>query len=219
MEALPGHLERLPIAEDGVETEVLSRDHRDRILLAMYEIVAKRGYRGTSVELIVKRARVSRATFYVYFENRDACLLAGFAQAVEEGRELALPRVEAETSWPDQVRAGLEAFLEFVVASPARARTCLVETMTAGPEAMERYEDALRSFAPALARGRGLTGSSAELPETLEDSIIGGIVWMVHQRLLRGEVDEVPGLLPTMLEFALAPYVGEQQASELAAAA
>lgn len=56
-----------------------------------------------------------------------------------------------------------------------------------------------------------------DLPETLEDSLVGGIVWMVHQRLLRGEARQVPHLLPTMLEFALAPYLGEDRAAAVAA--
>ena len=63
---------------------MLSRDPRERILVAMAEIVAKRGYQGTTIEHIVKRAGVSRATFYEHFENREDCLLAGFADAAEE---------------------------------------------------------------------------------------------------------------------------------------
>jgi hypothetical protein len=47
--------------------------------------------------------------------------------------------------------------------------------------------------------------------------IVGGVVWMVRQRLLRGEVEQLPELLPTMLEFALAPYLGEARAAEIAA--
>jgi AcrR family transcriptional regulator len=187
--------------------------------MAMFEIVAKRGYQGTTVELIVKRAGVSRATFYENFENREDCLLAGFDQAVEDGKAFAAPRVEAAQDWAGKICAGLAAFLEFVGANPTRARTCLVETMTAGPPAMGRYEQALRSFAPAFAAGRALTAASTELPETLEDSIVGGIVWMVHQRLLRGEAKSVQSLLPTMLEFALAPYLGEEEAAASAAAA
>jgi hypothetical protein len=36
---------------------------------------------------------------------------------------------------------------------------------------------------------------------------------MVHQRLLRNEIDEIRALLPTMLEFALVPYMGEKRAA------
>jgi AcrR family transcriptional regulator len=210
-------MERLPAGGDRFRAEMLSRSQRDRILTAMSEIVAKRGYQGASIELIVKRAGVARATFYENFENREACLLACFEEALAECRAQIDSAAELEEDWPGRIHAGLAAFLGYVAENPPLARTCLVELMTAGPVAMERYEQALQSFAPVFARGRGFTATSEELPDTLEDSIVGGIVWMVHQRLVRGEAAQVPSLLPTMLEFALAPYLGEQRAAEVAA--
>jgi hypothetical protein len=116
------------------------------------------------------------------------------------------------------VRAALTAFIDYCASEPALVRTCLVEAVTAGPVAMERYERALTSFAPLLREGRDYLGGAGELPDDLEDLIIGGIVWMVHQRLLRNEIDEIPGLRPTMLEFALVPYLGEERAAEVIAA-
>lgn len=196
---------------------MLSRDPRDRILVAMAEIVAKRGYQGTTIEHIVKRAGVSRATFYEHFENREDCLLAGFADAEKE-----LQRRVAEATrageWPDRVRAALAAFVDYCSTEPALARTCLVEAVTAGPVAMERYGRALTSFAPLLREGRDHLDGAGELPDDLEDLIIGGVVWMVHQRLLRNEAGEIAGLLPTMLEFALVPYLGEEHAAKVIAA-
>lgn len=196
---------------------MLSRDQRQRILLAVAAIVAKRGYQGTTIEQIVKRAGVSRATFYENFSNREDCLLACFAEAVAELRRIGAEAAAGVEGWPRQVRAALIAGLRFTASEPALARTCLVEVMTAGPRAMDAYEQELQSFAPLLLAGRELDGTDAELPETLEDSIVSGIVWMVHQRLLRGEVDAIPGLLPTMLAFALGPYLGEERAAQLAA--
>ena len=216
VETIPGHMERLPAGQDPFQAEMLSRTQRERILAAMFEIVAKRGYQGTTIEHIIKRAGVSRATYYENFENREDCLLAGFDEALADLRLRIDAAAETEEGWPLRVRAGLAAFLEYAAAEPALARTCLVESMTAGPHAMERYEQALASFAPAFARGRATAAEAGELPETLEDSIVGGIVWMVHQRLLRGEVEAITGLLPTMLEFALAPYLGEERAAAIA---
>lgn len=197
---------------------MLARDPRDRILVAMYEIVAKRGYQGTTIEHIVKRAGISRATFYEHFENREDCLLAGFADAEKE-----LHRRTAEATkageWPKRVRSALSTFVEYCASEPALARTCLVEAVTAGPIAMERYERALTSFTPLFREGRDHLDAAGDLPDDLEDLIVGGIVWMVHQRLLRNEVNEIPGLLPTMLEFALVPYLGEARAAEVIAEA
>jgi AcrR family transcriptional regulator len=217
VETIPGHLERLPEGGDRFKAELLSHDPRQRILFALAELVAKRGYHGTTIERVVKRAGVSRATFYENFENREDCLLACVAEAESEVTERISEAVAEAPDWPGQVRAALVAFIDFVGANPALARTCLVESVSVGPMALERYEQALRGFAPLFRSGRKMLEGDGELPETLEDMIVGGVVWMVRQRLLRGEVEQLPELLPTMLEFALAPYLGEARAAEIAA--
>lgn len=218
VETIPGHLDRLPKGGDRFQAELLSRGQRERILAATYDVVAKRGYRDTTVELIVKRAGVARATFYENFENREACLLAAFDAAFAELNERIAKAVDHRGEWAEQIRAGLTAFLAYVAEEPAVAKTCLVEAVTAGAPAMERYEKGMKSFAPAFAKGRALPTASDQLPQTLEDSIVGGIVWMVHQRLMRGEADQVPDLLGTMLEFSLTSYLGEEPAAAIAAA-
>ncbi len=192
---------------------MLARDPRERILVAMAEMVAKRGYHGATIEHIVKRAGVSRPTFYEYFDNREDCLLAGFDEAAVELQQGMETAAEEAGDWPDQVRSALAAFLEYAVTNPALARTCIVESVTAGPVAMEHYERALRTLVPLFRLGRNFGEANGELPDDLEDLIIGGLVWMVHQRLLRNEIDEIRALLPTMLEFALPPYMDEQRAA------
>ena len=198
---------------------MLLRHQRDRILVATAAVVAKRGYPNTTVEHIVKRASVSRATFYEYFENREACLVATVELAREEIRRRVAEATAAESDWPLQVRASLAAFLDYVVANPDFARTTVVESVTAGPRAVAGYEGLLKVFSTGLAAGRAREGATPGLPDTLEDSIVGGVSWMIHQRLLRNEIEEIPGLLPTMVEFCLAPYLGEERAAEIAATA
>jgi AcrR family transcriptional regulator len=217
METIPGRLDRLPMDGNRLQAEMLSRDPRERILIAMATIVARRGYPNTTVGHVVKRASVSRTTFYDYFDNREACLVATVDAAASEIRRRVNAASAAEADWPAQVRAGLEAFLDYVAENPALARTAMVESVTAGPAAVEHYERLMRTFSPGLALGRNRDGATDGLPETLEDSIVGGIVWMVHQRLMRNEIEEIPALLPTMLEFSLAPYLGENRAKEFAA--
>ena len=52
------------------------------------------------------------------------------------------------------------------VANPALARTCIVESVTAGPVAMERYERALQTFVPLFREGRELGKATASCPTT-----------------------------------------------------
>jgi hypothetical protein len=57
------------------------------------------------------------------------------------------------------------------------------------------------------------------MPDGLEAALAGGIAWLVHQRLAKGEVEEIKGLLPEMIQLTLTPYVGEEEARRAAEAA
>ena len=127
---------------------------------------------------------------------------------------------EREQEWPDKVAAGLGALFETIAAHPSVGRACLVEVLTAGPAAVARHEATLKRFIPLLKPGRELNPRQAELPETLEDTLVGGVLWVLNQRLIGGETEALKSLLPETIEFVLRPYVGEDRAAreaELAA--
>jgi len=56
------------------------------------------------------------------------------------------------------------------------------------------------------------------LPETLEEALIGGVFWIVYQRLTGPEPDKIVELLPEVTEFILTPYLGADEAGAIAAA-
>ncbi len=218
METLPGQLERLPAGNDDFQVEILARTQRERILSAFAELVAKDGYQATSIGRVVDRAGVSRVTFYENFKNREACLLAAFdlcATGVSKRIEREVP---VSAPWPEQVRAGLGAVFGYVADNPDLANTCFVQAITAGPTPLDHYELVLRGFAGYFRMGRKHSAPGTEFSDALEDTIVGGVVWVIHRRLLHGEAEKIPELLPTIVEFALAPYLGEQHAAEVASA-
>jgi hypothetical protein len=77
----------------------------------------------------------------------------------------------------------------------------------------------LESVAPKLREGREFNPRASRLPEGLEVAIAGGIAWLVHQRLVAGDVENLKALLPEMLQVTLTPFVGEVEAGRAADAA
>jgi hypothetical protein len=77
----------------------------------------------------------------------------------------------------------------------------------------------LERVAPKLREGREHNPRSSRLPDGLEVAIVGGLAWLVHQRLIAGRDEEIKALLPEMLQVTLTPYVGEVEASRAADAA
>lgn len=197
----------------------LAATQRERILAATERLIAGKGCAKTTIEAIVKEAGVSSVTFYEHFAGKEECFVAAFDAAVEETRAQLIEAVPDELPWPDRVRAGLRALLEAIDADPPRARMCLVEAQQGGPQLLARYEAALDEAVPLLREGREIEPAARDLPDTLEQAIVGGLAWLLRERLELGGGDGVGDLLPKMIDIALSPYLGGDDGDAALAAA
>jgi AcrR family transcriptional regulator len=188
---------------------------RERIFTALAAEISDRGYRAATVNHVVKRAGIARRTFYENFSSKEACFLEAQKFAISSALERVIEAAGESKEWPDQVAAGLAGFLDYVVEEPALARTCMVDALAAGPVAAELYEEALRPFVALFKLGRRVSSFGDELPETMEEAIVGGVFWIVHRRLTGSSVESVVELLPEIVEFALTPYLGAEAAREV----
>lgn len=196
--------------------EFIAQHQRARIIGALAEETFEQGYQQVTVADIVRRAGTARNTFYENFRSKEDCFLATQEYAMSAALERVVEAAGALQGWPQRVRAGLTAFISYVVEEPALARTCMVEALSAGPAAVEYYEKSQQAFVSLFRLGRDVSPHGADLPETLEEAIIGGVFWIVYQRLAAGEVSAIPKLLPELIEFALTPYLGAEAARQVA---
>jgi len=208
---------RPPPGRQQLSREFIAQHQRARIIAALAEETVARGYRAVTVADIVRRAGIARNTFYENFSSKQDCFLATQDYAVDEALRRVVDAATEVESWQARVDAGLAAFLHYVASEPALARTCIVEALSAGPASLERYEESLQSFVPLFRIGRQVSPHGGELPETLEETIIGGIFWIIYQRIILGETEQIEQLLPQLVEFALIPYIGADAAKQAAA--
>lgn len=223
MRALPGRESRVPLdAEPAAVTRSSAhRDQRRRILRAIAELVAKRGYADVTVELVVKRARVSYKTFYKHFSGKEDCFMELFDSAFGSTEKAIRERLEEKSegsSWSDRVVLALGLWIDRIVAEPLIARAVIVEAPTVGPGMLKRYERVTKAFVPLFREGRALNPRGAELPETVEDTLSGSVFWSAYQRLIVGEAERLPELLPELIELALRTYLGQAEAARIARA-
>jgi AcrR family transcriptional regulator len=209
----------MPPGSHLVPSDFVSQNQRERMLLAMSELAAERGYQKTTIELIAKTSRVALVTFYEHFSSKEECFLAAFDESVVAAKGVFVELVDREEPWEGQISLGLEVFLEMVAKEQARAKLCIVEAQAAGSASLSRYQAMLESVAPKLREGREFNPRASRLPDGLEVAIAGGIAWLVHQRLIAGEADGLKALLPEMLQVTLTPYLGEAEAGRAADAA
>jgi AcrR family transcriptional regulator len=173
---------------------------------ALAELTAEQGYEATKISDIVRRAGVARKTLYDNFQGKEEVFLAAFDAARDE----VLRRVEegstgADGDWQDRVEGGLAAFLGYVAEQPTLARMCMIEALSATPATTRRYEDTLETFVDLTRR---TLPRDERLPDTIAETLVGGIAWIVYQQIRRGEAERAEDLLPELTEFMMAPYLG-----------
>ncbi len=156
---------------------------RARMLTATVQEVAERGVANVSVAHIVARSGVSRRTFYEIFEDREDCYLAAFDEAIERFTAVIVSAYLKQTEWRGSVRAALVALLEQLECDRARGRLLIVESLAAGPRALERRRHVLSQILPILDLGRNEGKQGSDPPPLTAEGVLGGVLSVLHARL------------------------------------
>jgi len=195
-----------------ISREFIAGHKRRRIMDAIAELTAEKGYDATKIGDIVRSAGVARKTLYDNFEGKEEVFLAAFDAAVEETvRRIDEACAQVEGGWDERLEAGLAAFLGYVAEQPALARMCMIESLSATPAANRRYEDAVKRFVAMTER---TVPRDDRLPETIGETLVGGVAWIVYQKIRRNETEQAPELLPELTEFMAGPYLGAAEAAK-----
>jgi AcrR family transcriptional regulator len=186
-----------------------------RILTAMAEVTAERGAGAVTVAHVVSRAGVSRRTFYDLFADREECFLAAFEEAIGRLSTLVLQAYEQPGSWRERIRAGLWAALVWLDEEPALARLCIVESLAAGPRALERRATVLRALVGVIDEGRSSVPRKATQPPPLTaEGVVGAVLSIAHTRLLAPRPKPLTGLLGELMSVIVLPYLGPTAAQK-----
>jgi AcrR family transcriptional regulator len=212
---------QLPSGRRGLDRAFVISNQRERILDAIAREVAEKGYTEVTAGGVIARAAVSRKTFYDMFTGKADCFIAAYDAAVGLLRaHLGAVFEGMPEPSPERARAALAALLDLFAREPAFARMCIVEVGAAGPEARKRFTDLIDGFVglldqieayPAAKRRR-----SPKPGPTARRALIGGIVWVIYTRIVAGQTEQLPQLLPDLTQFLLAPYIGDKQAAKVA---
>src|SRR3954470_21567197 len=198
----------LPKGRHGLSREFIASNQRERLLDAIANVVAEKGYAGTRVADITEYAGVSRKTFYELFSDKEDCFLAAYdaiTALLMERMQQAL--ASAEGSWEQQVRALVDAFLGFLAAEPAFARMCIVEVLGSGTAGLARRDAAIEAFFPVVDFvPRRQLAPGEELSPVTPVFVTGGILEIVYAAIRRDETEALPDLAEDITRLAFRSY-------------
>ena len=206
----------LPRGRSRLPAPAVQASQRERLLQATVAAVAQKGYPAVTVADIVRRAKVSRAAFYLHFRSREECFMA----ATRRGGQLffnsvlaAVRAVPAGSSDEEIMRAGCRAFLRFLADEPAFARVFYIDMPAAGPLAVERLAAAGERYAEINAkwhrRARTRHPDWPEVPPEAYQALVGASAELVRSRIRDGQTASLPDLEDTFVALHLAVLAGQ----------
>lgn len=204
----------LPRGPHGLSREEVERSQRERLLLAMAECVAEKGFSSTSVADVIARAGVSRATFYEQFKDKEDCFRATSAIAAQHiGKVMgmgvaAMAASAANKDTPltplQKLERILVVYLDTLASNPAYARTFLVDVYAAGPEAIKQRLASQKIFANIICEThRGEKGPIGTDPEQrfAAEAFVNAVSAMMTNLVAIGEFDKIRELKEPLMKF------------------
>ncbi|HEX3452624.1 MAG TPA: TetR/AcrR family transcriptional regulator, partial [Solirubrobacteraceae bacterium] len=205
----------LPRGDQNVSRSFVVQSQRARILDAVADLVASDSYGALKVEDIAERAAVSLVAFYEHYADKEDAFLVAY----EVGHGKALASVErayaAQEDWRLAVRAGIAALFRFLATEPSFAHIALLDAMIATPRTAERARLGVTAYGRMLVPGAEQTHGLVPPAVTIE-AIAGGLFELALHYALEGRIAELPELVPTATYIALAPFVGGEEAAQVA---
>jgi AcrR family transcriptional regulator len=205
----------LPRGRHGLPRELIVENQRARLLSGMIETVAEQGYGKATIANVIAAAKVSRKTFYESFDNREDCYRAAYEASFDFLRE-QVTAGSSQVEWPDSVRGGLAAFLESLGAHPLLAAFFLISPAGVGDEIADRHHAAIRELVEVLLAKLPAQPGGDAATEIRTEALAGGLSRLATMKVNGGEAEDLPALLPDLVELFLRPYLGTAEAVRVA---
>lgn len=189
----------LPRGRHKLSREEVTGTQRERMLRAMAEAMAERGYVATPVAEIIRRAGVSRETFYQQFASKQDCFLAGLEQAMD-GLRAAMGEALGGGGGPvERFERLLGIYLDALASEPAAARLFLIEIYAAGPDVARRRAQLQQQFLDGLV---SVFGVRTERGRFACQALLAAIVALATNAIAAGDVDALRALREPLVDLA-----------------
>jgi AcrR family transcriptional regulator len=209
----------LPRGRHRLPFQFVVQNQRQRLIAGVSRALAEQGYAELTVKHVIEAAGVSRRTFYAYFDNKRDCVLVAHRDVFERVLALLLRACATERNWPRKVKAAIAALFAFAEEAPDEVRLLTLDALAADLTIARHVVDSNAHFAALLRDGRRHTPLGDALPDLTEEALIGAISSILAGRLLEGGAESLAGLEPELVQLVLTPYVGVQEAAQVAESA
>jgi AcrR family transcriptional regulator len=214
----PGQRRGLARGKHSVSRSLVVHNQRERILDAVANLVAQDGYAALTVERIAGRAAVSLHAFYEHFSGKEDAFLVAYELGHAKGLTTVERAFATQSDWRFGIREAISSLFDFLASEPAFAHLALVDTLTATRRMAEHATDGVAAYGAMLIPGAEQATDLVLPPAATIEAIAGGLSELCLTYALLGRIERLPELLPRATYFALAPFIGQEQAGHVATA-
>jgi len=187
----------------GLTPEQVVSSQRERVLAAMRELVAGRGYRDMPVAEVIRHAGVSRKTFYELYGGKEECFVAVYEREMERLLAPALQAFEGDEPWAERLRTALGVLLGALASDGDAARICFVEALAAGPLALERRNVEMARLDPLFAPPDAAAPGGAR---TITAGAVGYLSELLNREVAAGRTAQLPALRSELMATLTLPF-------------
>jgi AcrR family transcriptional regulator len=188
---------------------------RERILDAVANLSASKGYTAVTVKDIAEQAAVSLDAFYEHFEGKEDAFLVAYEVGHSKSLTIVERAYDAAPNWHSAIHAAIAALFDFLASEPAFAHLALVDARVATDRTAERASRGISAYAQLLLPGFQAARGGGP-PAVAVEAIVGGVFELCLSYTLQKRAEALPELVPRATYFALAPFVGSEEAGRLA---
>jgi AcrR family transcriptional regulator len=196
----------LPRGESTVSRSFVIHSQRERLLDALANLCAAKGYEQVTIPEIVTEAAVSVQAFYEHFSGREDALLVAYELGHRKCLALVERAYEAHDSWPEAVRAGLNAMLDFLASEASWAHLALLDVPAAGARAYALARDGLRPYAELLRPGLAHPKKGRAIVQIAPEASVSAVQELCFLYTARERARELSTLADVVAHIALTPF-------------
>jgi AcrR family transcriptional regulator len=195
--------------------EELRASQRGRLICAIADSVAGKGYAATSVENVISLAGVSRKTFYEHFSDKEECFLAAYDAGADATHQAMTRAAEGLKDWQEILEVVFTTWLELLDADLAFTRAYMIEFWAAGDAARERWmarRDRTGGLLKQLHKlARKEDPKIAPVSDTVIAAVVGGVNRVVISHVLADDPAPLTSLKPELLRFIKLSLASHEQ--------
>ncbi len=202
----------LPRGRLRISSVEVARNQRERILYAVAEVAARKGYTATTIADIKAAAHVDQRVFYTHFRDKQQAFLAVHELAIHQTMAAAANGYFSGSSWPERIWQGLLAGSQWSSKDPNICHMGYVEAHAVGGPALQRVLDTQAAFTIFLQEGNQQTEDPPS--RTAMHGIDAAVYELGYEQSRTGRAGDLPRFAYIAAYLVLAPYLGPAAADE-----